>query len=63
MANAKAKDRAKSAYNADIYKVTWTGKYGNSGEIVLFSQRQVDSWLRSMRSALLTYKVEKIFLR
>ena len=52
----------KSAYNADLYKVTWTAKYGNSGEVIFFTQRQVDAWLRKMRPALLTHTVEKIFL-
>ena len=55
-----AKDR--SAKNADIYRVTWTAKYGNSGEEIFYTQRQVDAWLRKMRPALLTYYVEKIFL-
>lgn len=52
----------KSAYNADLYKVTWTALYGNSGEEIFFTQRQVDAWLRKMRAALLTYDVKKIFL-
>lgn len=57
-----AKAKARSAKNADIYKVKWEAKYGETGEITFFSQRQVDAWLRKMRPALVEYTVNKIFL-
>jgi hypothetical protein len=57
-----AKAKARSARNPDLYKITWSGKYGESGEIILFTQRQVDAWVRSMRDAVVAYYVEKIFL-
>jgi hypothetical protein len=53
---------ARSAKKADIYKVKWTAKYGESGEEIFFSQQQVDAWLRKRQAALVTYSVEKVFL-
>lgn len=32
-----AKAKARSAKNADIYKVKWEAKYGETGEITFFS--------------------------
>lgn len=51
----------KSARNADIYIINWVGKYETTGKVTLFTQRQVDAWLRKMRPAIVSYTLEKIW--
>jgi hypothetical protein len=45
-----------------IYKVKWLGKYETTGEIVFFTQKQINAWVKKMGSALISYSVEKIFV-
>jgi hypothetical protein len=44
-----------------MYIVKWTGVLGIYGEKILFSQRQVDTYLRQMKNAIKSYSVEKVY--
>jgi hypothetical protein len=55
-----AKDR--SAENLCVYKVEWTGRYGESGNETFFSEKRLKAWLKRMKPALMTCTVKKIFV-
>jgi hypothetical protein len=50
---------AKKVY---VYKIEWTGKYGESGNETFFSEKSYKAWMKRMEPALLTYSVKKILM-
>ena len=49
------------ANNPVMYIVRWTGVLGISGEKIVFSEKQLNEFIRQMRNAIKSYTVEEVY--